>query len=844
MQQEPDRNQKPTRREWTGFWCMIAQQAQNAFNDKFAQFSLVPLGGAVAFSFAGARMEDVALLLITLPFVLFAPLAGWLSDRYSKRDVLIGAAIAQTLILAALCGAVQARLMPLALLGFFALAVQSAVLSPAKFGLSKELLGSRLIGFASGIQQMATMLAMLVGQVAAGVIFDRHWQALGATPENAWQAARLPLAVLAVCSLPAVVLAWRVPRTPAHGGGEPAAVPGTGARDAPSPRGKLATALLLRHFRQLRELWSDAPLRRAAFGVSYFWGFAAFINLWTVKVAAERTGGLAGFGTLSSLYMLAASLGMIGGFAAAAFLLRRRIELGWVPVAGAAMTLLSLGLVWVDPISPGFVLILGALALASAVFLVPLNAWMQDRYPAARRGELQAAANLQDCLAGILALGLLVGLGHGAGAAGISTADGLRVQIAFAGVASALITGFIIRLLPSDFVRVIGLMLLRLVYRIRGSGEANLPESGGALLLPNHITWADAFFLTAASPRPVRFIMEEGFMGKRAIGVFCRLFDTVPISSAKPREALRAAADSLKQGHLVCLFPEGQLSRTGTLRELKRGFELIARQAACPLVPVWTDGAWGSILSFEGNRFFRKFPQRLRYGISIAFGPPIPPAEADLERVRRGMLEASAMALDARIGRFQMAPARRVVLANALQLGQVNALQRRVPVHSLAGDPLPGRLPGLRGFSKLRHAPLAEFPGLVPPSVVWPGGDLWLGGDALRDLVEDGPPRDRPAVFFDFSGRAARPLDRPDWIHCPCLAVDGVIVAMSMPDPPLPVSTSQAQCGRKPGTLGILLPGFAVEERGGVVQLRGPAAPDGLCLPAGCRLDAEGFIVP
>jgi acyl-[acyl-carrier-protein]-phospholipid O-acyltransferase/long-chain-fatty-acid--[acyl-carrier-protein] ligase len=112
LEREEDR--KPTQREWTGFWGMIAQQTQNAFNDKIAQFTLVPLGGAVAFSVGGARVEDLAAVLIALPFILFAPLAGWLSDRFSKRDVMVGAAVAQLLILAGLCFAIRRESMPLA----------------------------------------------------------------------------------------------------------------------------------------------------------------------------------------------------------------------------------------------------------------------------------------------------------------------------------------------------------------------------------------------------------------------------------------------------------------------------------------------------------------------------------------------------------------------------------------------------------------------------------------------------------------------------------------------------------------------------------------------------------
>ena len=118
---------EPTRRQWMGFWCMIVQQTQNAFNNQMSQFILVALGGAVSFS-----VESAAGLMMALPFVLFAPIAGWLSDRYSKRDVILGTAMLQCAMLAGICCALALKNIPLALGGFFAMAVQSAFFSPAK----------------------------------------------------------------------------------------------------------------------------------------------------------------------------------------------------------------------------------------------------------------------------------------------------------------------------------------------------------------------------------------------------------------------------------------------------------------------------------------------------------------------------------------------------------------------------------------------------------------------------------------------------------------------------------------------------------------------------------------
>src|SRR6478736_1237150 len=210
---------EPTRRQWVGFWSMIVQQTQNAFSDKIAQFTLIPLSGAVGFALlipigSGVEVDvpSAAGLMMALPMVLFAPLAGWVSDRFSKRDVMLGAATVQALVLAWICGSVALKNMPLALCGIFALAVQSAFFSPAKIGINKELVGSKHLGCAAGIQQMTAMLAILTGQIVGPWLFDHRFTGHGGGAEIAWKVALGPLLLLTGLSIPALAMAWAVPR--------------------------------------------------------------------------------------------------------------------------------------------------------------------------------------------------------------------------------------------------------------------------------------------------------------------------------------------------------------------------------------------------------------------------------------------------------------------------------------------------------------------------------------------------------------------------------------------------------------------------------------------------------
>ncbi len=186
-------------------------------------------------------------------------------------------------------------------------------------------------------------------------------------------------------------------------------------------------------------------------------------------------------------------------------------------------------------------------------------------------------------------------------------------------------------------LRFVGQALAGLIYRVHAHGLERLPE-GGFLLLPNHLTWVDAVILQLACPRPIRFIVDEGIYNLRFLNPIFRIVNALPISSRHAKEGVKAAVEALARQEIVCIFPEGELSRSGLLLRLKRGYELIARQADAPVVPVWLDQLWGSIFSFKGGRYFFKWPKQIPYPVTVAFGEPIAAADANIATVRERFL--------------------------------------------------------------------------------------------------------------------------------------------------------------------------------------------------------------
>jgi len=186
-------------------------------------------------------------------------------------------------------------------------------------------------------------------------------------------------------------------------------------------------------------------------------------------------------------------------------------------------------------------------------------------------------------------------------------------------------------------------------YRVNAYGAHNLP-AGGCLLLPNHISWVDAIVLQLACPRPIRYVIDQEFYHKPLLRPLLRTIGCIPIDIRHSRSAIRAAAERLAAGEIVCLFPEGQLTRSGTLLRLRRGYELIAQHANAPVVPVWLDRLWGSIFSFQGGKFFTKWPKEIPYRVSVAFSTPLEPAAADIATVREELLKLGEFCYSRRPG--------------------------------------------------------------------------------------------------------------------------------------------------------------------------------------------------
>jgi acyl-[acyl-carrier-protein]-phospholipid O-acyltransferase/long-chain-fatty-acid--[acyl-carrier-protein] ligase len=199
----------------------------------------------------------------------------------------------------------------------------------------------------------------------------------------------------------------------------------------------------------------------------------------------------------------------------------------------------------------------------------------------------------------------------------------------FAAALSLAGTVYCVKLMPASLVRLALWMLTKTVYRIRIEGRDNIPEKGGALFVSNHVSFVDALLLMASTDRQIRFLMHRHYYDLWWIKPFTKMLGLIPVASGQgPRKlihSLRAASEVIRGGEVMCIFAEGKMTRTGELDEFHHGYERIMKDANAPIVPIALAGVWGSIFSFEGGKFFWKWPHKFPYKVTVRYGNPLPP---------------------------------------------------------------------------------------------------------------------------------------------------------------------------------------------------------------------------
>ena len=598
---------------------LLVSQTIGAFNDNAVKAFLPVLA---AYHVGKGSMDlvnqQVSFLLI-LPFIIFAPLAGWTADRFSKKRVIGVSLLAQLIGLGILAAGTSFQSLAICMVGFFFLSTQSSFLSPAKKGILKEMVGYEQLGKAVGWMEMLTIVGILVGAFSGAVLFDRWVVGLGGWATA--QAITLLIAGLALVS-------WLV--------------------YLPTPETKVLKTrpfhpqILYSHLGDLVDLLKRPGIKWAALGDACFWAVGGFFYLLLVKLSGEVTVGKVGMGSLYGYWFLLMGMGIMVGCLFCAYLNRGRIELGLCPIGAIGMTLSLVGLY--QATAPGgiFELLCISLGFFGALFFVPLNGYLQDRAGEQERGKILAASNLLTQLGGISLIGTHALFSNVFGMTAKEEMFVLIVPLGFVALVSFIC-------LFEDFLRVWFHLFLRIFYRIKIEGMENFPERGGVLLVSNHLSYADPVFIGAAFPRKVRYLAHADLANSRILKWVFRLTETLTISSSKSLASFRQSIERLGRGVPLCLFAEGGISRVGVTLGFKRGSVLLAKYGKVPILPVYLDGVWGSVFSRSGGSFFWKFPRFFPYRMSVRVGSPISFSQATSESVRQEVLELGRLSFNQRM---------------------------------------------------------------------------------------------------------------------------------------------------------------------------------------------------
>ncbi|MEO6565290.1 MAG: MFS transporter [Casimicrobiaceae bacterium] len=556
-------------------------------------------------------LVNLAAGIFILPFVLLSATAGQLADKYDKARLIRFIKLLEILIMLIGLAGFWQRNLTLLFVALGLMGVHSTLFGPVKYAILPQTLEPRELIGGNGLVEMGTFVAILIGTILGGLL-------VAVQPDGPVMAGAAAVVV--------AVAGWLVSR----------AIPST---PAVAPDLRINWNPVTESWQNLRFAYGNRVVWLSMLGISWFWFYGATFLTQFPNFAKDILGGDE---HVVTLLLALFSIGIGTGSLLCERLSGHKVELGLVPFGSIGLTVFAVDL-WLATrgmqatgvtgvaaflTAPGHWRVVADLILIGlfgGFYIVPLYALIQERSAATHRSRIIAANNILNALFMVASAGVAIALlGVGVSIPGLFLVTGIL---------NALVAIYIYTLVPEFLMRFLAWLLIHTVYRVTEYGLHHVPEDGPCIVVCNHVSFVDAIVIAASVRRPIRFIMDHRIFEVPVLNWLFRTLRAIPVASAKEDPALKegafkAAADALRNGEIVAIFPEGRLTEDGEMGPFRAGIERLLADTPVPVVPMALQGLWGSFFS----RSYRgRAMQRLRgifSRIAIVVGPPVPPAEA------------------------------------------------------------------------------------------------------------------------------------------------------------------------------------------------------------------------
>ncbi|ELX09974.1 phospholipid/glycerol acyltransferase [Janthinobacterium sp. HH01] len=612
------------------FWT----QFLGAFNDNLFKTALVVMLTFDALSWTTLSPSLITNLipgLFILPYVLFSATAGQLADKFEKSGL---TRFVKWLEVAIMCIAGvgwMTHTLWLLVTAVVGMGIHSTLFGPVKYAyLPQQLKPDELIG-GNGVTEMGTFVGILLGEILGAVLVVQKPNGI------VFEA----VATIAVALL-GLIASYRIPNAP-----------------APVPELKVSWNFVGESIRNINFSRKNRVVFLSMLGNSWFWFYGALVLAQFPVYAKDY---LHGDHSVFVLLLTVFSLGVGSGSLLCERLSGRKVEIGLVPFGSIGLSLFGADLylssnayaaaaasaaLAAGPHLDAFAMLAQhgmwrilfdvlMIGMFGGFFIVPLFALIQTRCDPAHMSRTIAGMNILNALFMVAAAGLAI----------VLLGQGFTIPQLFLVTAAlnAVVAVYIFSLVPEFLMRFLAWMLIHTVHRVRTIDADRIPAEGAAVLVCNHVSYVDAIVIGAASPRPIRFVMDHRIFKLPLLGWIFRTARAIPIAPAKEdpwlmEKAYVDIAQALHEGDLVCIFPEGRLTSTGEINEFKGGVAKIVERTKVPVIPMALRGLWGHLLSRSGDNVFeRAFRTGLRSRLALAVGTPVAPHDVTPEGLKERVL--------------------------------------------------------------------------------------------------------------------------------------------------------------------------------------------------------------